>query len=137
MTSTPPVLVVDASALVDAVLHPGAIGEGARGLIGSARCHAPHLIDAEVGSVLRRLVLRSELRPEMAETRLRQAGDLIDVRHEMGGAVALAAWRLRDDVTFYDALYVALAAALRRPLLTSDQRLAASARRHCEVITLT
>jgi predicted nucleic acid-binding protein len=136
VTSTPSVLVVDASALVDAVLHPRSLGDGARGLIVGARCHAPHLIDAEVGSVFRRLVLRQELKPDVAEIRLGQAALLVDVRHEMSGDLARAAWRLREEVSFYDALYVALAAALRRPLLTSDNRLAATARRHCEVIAL-
>lgn len=79
---------------------------------------------------------RRELEPRVAEARLGQAGNLVDVRHEMSGALARAAWGLRDEVSFYDALYVGLAAALQRPLLISDQRLAAAARRHCEVITL-
>ena len=127
---------IDASALIDAVVHPGALGEASRAMIASARCHAPHLIDAEVGSVLRRLVLRRELEAALAETRLGQAGQLVDVRHDMVGPLGRGAWRLREEVSFYDALYVSLAAALRRPLLTSDARLAAAAERHCEVITL-
>jgi predicted nucleic acid-binding protein len=48
---------------------------------------------------------------------------LIDHRHEMTGALAGAAWILRDHLTFYDALYLALAQALTCPLLTADERL--------------
>jgi predicted nucleic acid-binding protein len=132
----PSVLVLDASALVDAVLHPGALGAAARELLGSARCHAPHLIDAEVGSVIRLLVLRGELGPEVAEERLSQAGGLVEVRYEMCGPLAKAAGRLRAEISFDDALYVALASVLQQPLLTSDDRLVSVAGRHCEGLTL-
>jgi predicted nucleic acid-binding protein len=40
------------------------------------------------------------------------------------GLLSRAAWRLRDNPTYYDALYVALAARLDVPLLTADARLA-------------
>jgi predicted nucleic acid-binding protein len=40
---------------------------------------------------------------------------------------------LRNKLTVYDAVYVALAEALDAPLLTRDRRLAAAARRHARV----
>ncbi|MFM7268794.1 MAG: VapC toxin family PIN domain ribonuclease, partial [Cyanobium sp.] len=50
-------LVVDASALVDALLVAGP----ARARFSAANLHAPELIDAELLSVLRRLVLANKL----------------------------------------------------------------------------
>ena len=38
--------------------------------------------------------------------------------------LAERAWELRENVSFYDALYVALAEALEAPLVTLDARLA-------------
>lgn len=96
-------------------------------------CHAPHLIDAEVGNVLRRHVLRRDLTAADAETLLRASVPLIDHRHEMTGALATSAWALRSNVTFYDGLYVALAAALAVPLLTADERLSRAPNLNCAV----
>jgi predicted nucleic acid-binding protein len=42
-------------------------------------------------------------------------------------------WQLRNNLTAYDAVYVALAEALDAPLLTRDKRLANAARRHARV----
>ena len=137
MNSAPPACVVDASALIDSVLHPGALGRSTRILLAGSQTHAPHLVDAEMGSVLRRIVLRGELDPDVAAARLGHAQALVDVRHQMNGRLNSAAWGLRDEITFYDAMYVSLAAALGQPLVTSDGRLAAAARRHCEVLQLT
>ncbi len=129
-------LVVDASAVADAVLRPDGVGDVIRSVLATSQCHSPHLIDAELGSVLRRLVLRCELGAELAAQRLGQAQKLVDIRHEMAGPLTATAWRLRHDISFYDALYVALAIGLGWPLLTSDGRLASAARAHCEVLQL-
>lgn len=135
MTS-PDRLVVDASAVADAVLRPDGVGDAVRTLLATSQCHAPHLIDAELGSILRRLVLRGQLGAELAAQRLEQAHRLVDIRHEMTGPLTDTAWRLRHEITFADALYVALAIGLSRPLLTSDGRLATAASGHCEVLLL-
>jgi predicted nucleic acid-binding protein len=84
---------------------------------------APHLIDAEVGHVLRRLALRGAMPPDAGRSALH---DLNDLRMERVPHVALVgrAWDLRDSVSFYDGLYVALAEELDLPLLTADARLA-------------
>lgn len=134
--TVPDRLVVDASAAADAVLRPDGVGDVVRTVLATAHCHAPHLIDAELGSILRRLMLRNELGVELTAQRLGQAHRLVDVRHEMTGPLTDTAWRLRHEITFYDALYVALAIGLGRPLLTSDGRLAAAARAHCAVLLL-
>ncbi len=86
---------------------------------------APHLVDAEVGHVLRRAVLIGELRPSIAGAALTALADLPLRRAGHRGLLARA-WALRATVTFYDALYVALAERLDMPLLTLDGRLAAA-----------
>jgi hypothetical protein len=63
----------------------------------------------------------------------RAAGPLIDHRHQMTGSLARASWALREDMSFYDGLYAALAAALTVPLLTADERLAKAPGLRCEV----
>jgi predicted nucleic acid-binding protein len=126
-------LVIDASAMVIAILGRSANAVDLRRRLASEVCHAPHLIDAEVGNVLRRQVLRSELASADAEALLHLAGPLIDHRHEMTGSLARAAWATREYLSFYDGLYAALAAALAVPLLTADGRLAKAPRLGCVV----
>jgi predicted nucleic acid-binding protein len=84
---------------------------------------APELLDAEVGSALRRKV-RARAKPVD-----RAAEALVELRklpvHRVSHVrLAQFAWLLRDNVSFYDGLYVALAQLLDQPLLTFDARLA-------------
>jgi predicted nucleic acid-binding protein len=84
--------------------------------------HAPHLIDVEVVSALRKLVKRQELAESIAAQALDDLADL-DVgryaHHPFLGRI----WELRANVTACDAVYVALAESLDAPLLTTDLRL--------------
>lgn len=129
--------VVDASALVYAIRssEPGAQMLRQR-LLGET-VHAPHLLDAEIGNVLRRHVLVGDLAPDDARRLLSDAATLVDLRYEVIEPLRAAAWALRDNLTFYDALYVALAQALELSLLTADARLARAPRLPCatELIT--
>jgi predicted nucleic acid-binding protein len=86
---------------------------------------APHLIDAEVGHALRRHVRRGWMDPETAGEALWEVDQLAieRVEHEL---LVHVAWDLRDNFSFYDGLYVALALMLGEPLLTFDARLARS-----------
>jgi predicted nucleic acid-binding protein len=86
---------------------------------------APHLIDAEVGHALRRSVLLGELTADAAGRALWEVDDLPVERVEHDLLIHVA-WGLRDNFSFYDALYVALALMLDEPLLTLDARLARS-----------
>jgi predicted nucleic acid-binding protein len=115
--------VVDASVLVE-FLTGGEHKEAAERAIGRERwVWAPALVDAEVGSALRRLVRAKKFGPRKATAVL---DSLFQMRLQRVPHAALVgrAWQLRDNVTFYDALYVALAEAARAPLLTLDARLA-------------
>ncbi len=119
--------VVDASALVE-YLAGGEHADVVRGrLLGNAESlWAPHLVDAEVGHVLRRGVLAGELPATAAHAAL---ADLADLPMRRAAHVGLLdrAWALRKNVSFYDGLYVALAEILDLPLVTLDARLAGAA----------
>lgn len=114
--------VLDASVVV-AYLAGGEASEVRERLLSSGEpLWAPQLIDAEVGHVLRRAVLVGELRPARGKSAL---ADLADLPLRRSGHLGLLerAWSLRRNVSFYDALYVALAERLQMPLLTLDRRL--------------
>jgi predicted nucleic acid-binding protein len=125
--------VVDASAMVVALLGRSAEAAAIRRRLVVEVCHAPDLIDAEVGNVLRRRVLRGDLPAADAEALLHASAPLVDHRYEMTQTLAGAAWALRENVTFYDGLYAALAAALAVPLLTADTRLSRAPSLGCAV----
>lgn len=116
--------VLDSSALVE-LLGGGAGGEAVerRLLELPGWTWAPALIDAEVGHALRRAVRQGELSAPEAEEAL---DDLMGMRLERvpHRFLAARAWELRENLSFYDGLYVALAEALEAPLLTLDLRLA-------------
>lgn len=126
-------LVIDASALAFGLLGTQPAHRTFRRRLAAEICHAPHLIDAELGNVLRRRVLRGELPAAEAQALLLGAAPLVDHRHDMTGRLGQAAWALRENVSYYDALYVALAAALSVPLLTADARLSRASGLPCAV----
>jgi predicted nucleic acid-binding protein len=116
--------VVDASVIVEFLTfgeHAEQAGE--RLLAEEHSIWAPHLLDAEVGHALRRVVRLGELDADAAGEALWQLEELPlrRVSHEL---LIRYAWTLRDNVSFYDALYVALAEMLGEPLVTFDARLA-------------
>ncbi|HVT00291.1 MAG TPA: type II toxin-antitoxin system VapC family toxin [Solirubrobacterales bacterium] len=114
--------VVDASVLVE-YLAGGEHVEAAREAIGRERwVWAPALVDAEVGNALRRQARAKKLGPRKARAALQ---DFLGMRVQRIPHAALAdrAWQLRENVSFYDGLYVALAEAAGAPLLTFDERL--------------
>ncbi|MGV9820532.1 type II toxin-antitoxin system VapC family toxin [Nocardia xishanensis] len=116
-------IVVDASALVDALLRDDAVGVALAKRISESVCHSPHLIDAEVGSVLRRAERQELISERTALTCMRLLKLLVDERYAHHDWLSVEAWKLRHAVTFYDGLYVALAARLEIPLLTRDEKL--------------
>ncbi len=115
--------VIDASVLAHALIGKNPTAAALRGRLQGINCHAPHLIDAELGSVLRRRTRAADITSGQATVALRAARDVIDYRYPHAGPLAELAWTWRDNLTFYDALYVALAVRLNVPLLTGDRRL--------------
>ena len=116
-------IVLDASAYVMAATERTNAADRLLDQINREQCHSPHHIDAEIGQALRRMAMRGVLGDEAAEMALSNAAQVIDERHEIFGVLSATAWALRHRVSFYDALYVALAVVLDAPLVTADARL--------------
>jgi predicted nucleic acid-binding protein len=118
--------VVDASVLVE-LLSDGLNAEVAEERLDAEEyaLWAPHLIDAEIGHVLRRWVHSGKLTADAAGRALWEVDELPVERVEHEPLIHVA-WGLRDNFSFYDGLYVALALMLDEPLLTFDARLARS-----------
>lgn len=116
--------VVDASVVVE-FLAEGQGGEAAGLRLGQRGepLWAPHLIDAEVGHALRRSVRVGELSAAAGEDALWELDEL-PLRRISHEPLLAHAWELRERVSFYDGLYVALAEVLEEPLVTFDARLA-------------
>jgi predicted nucleic acid-binding protein len=116
--------VLDASVLVE-YLTGGQYADSSRRRIEATPgwLWAPYLVDAEVGHALRGVVRAGELSARAARAAL---GDLMEMRLQRVSHHLLAerAWELRQNVSFYDGLYVALAEQLEAPLVTLDSRLA-------------
>jgi predicted nucleic acid-binding protein len=119
-------IVLDASAALELLLRTKA-GDVVRDRIMHANqsLHVPHVFDLEIAQVLRRYHLAGDLREPRAREALKDAADL-DVERYSHEPLLPRIWQLRNVATAYDAAYVALAEALRAPLLTSDARLARS-----------
>ena len=124
-------VVIDASVLVDALLVAGP----ARSRLASDNLQAPELIDAELLSVLRRLVLTGKLQEGHALQALGTANQL-GLRRHPSRSLWPRAWELHTNLSSYDALYVALAEQLNAPLLTADARLARAPGLRCPVEVL-
>jgi predicted nucleic acid-binding protein len=117
------VIVVDASAIVDLVCDARGAAELRERLLADGVAHAPHLIDIEVGSALRRLVARDVLSADRASGALSDAVELPILRYPHGPLIERA-WELRGHLTIADGVYIALAELLDATLVTSDSRLA-------------
>lgn len=127
-----PVIVVDASTLVTALVDEGAPGALARERTAGADLHVPHLTDVEVLSALRWRVLAGRLQRDRAASVMRDYTALALERWSHG-ALLPRAWELRDALTAYDAQYVALAELLDAPLVTCDGPLARAPGPRCRI----
>jgi predicted nucleic acid-binding protein len=122
-------MVIDASAVLS-ILSRSETGAELEGLIAGVDLHAPHLIDLEVAHTLRRWTLAEMITVRNAEQALDSFRNIPITRHahaELLGRV----WKLRHNLTAYDAVYLALANSLGAELLTMDEglRKAANTRR--------
>lgn len=128
-------LVVDASVLAVALLDDATDGDAARARLRGEQLAAPALVDLEVVSVWRRLARGGHLDARRVRLALEDLRALplerVDHTHliERG-------WELRDNLTVYDAAYVALAEALGATLLTGDARLAKATGPRCPIEVL-
>lgn len=126
-------IVVDASVVVDIFLRVPTADTAAYRLFHSGETlHAPHLLDLEVTQVLRRHEATRQAEPARCREALDDLARVRLFRHPHN-VLLPRVWELRNNLTAYDAAYVALAEMLSAPLLTRDQRLAASAGHHARI----
>ena len=117
-------IVVDASALLEFLLQtPLGTRVEARLFRDGDEFHSPHLVDVEVTQGLRRLVRSGEVSPERAAEAIADLTDL-DLHRHAHLDLLTRAWKLRENVTAYDAMYIALAEALDAMVVTCDTPLA-------------
>jgi predicted nucleic acid-binding protein len=120
------VIVLDASAAIEWLLQTAA-GQRIESRVYSRgeSLHAPHLLDLEVVQVLRRLVRESAVPASRADQAI---DDLLDLRVARYPHYIFLPhiWRLRHNLSAYDAAYIALAERLGATLITRDARLASA-----------
>jgi predicted nucleic acid-binding protein len=121
-------IVIDASALIPILVNEPPWTKSATGYLaesGISDLAAPHLVDLEITNALRNMVERQELSEHVATGALEE---LQSIRlHRYPHAPFLGrVWELRQNLTAYDAAYVALAETLEVPLLTRDRAMAIS-----------
>ena len=126
-------IVVDASVLANVVGDDGADGRRARREVRSAgEMSAPDLVDVETLVVLRKRWLAGTISERRFSTALDDL-DAIELDRYPTLPLVRRGFDLHANVTAYDAMYVALAEALRCDLLTGDRRLAAAPGPRCAI----
>jgi predicted nucleic acid-binding protein len=118
------VIVLDASTAIDLLLNIEPRARMIRARLGNGETlHAPHLIDAEVFSAVRHLVRRRTVLEERGRLALDDLRTLRLTRYPILPLIGRM-WAIRENMSGFDAAYVALAEALDAPLVTTDRRLA-------------
>lgn len=125
-------LVVDASVLAPVVADDGPDGRRLRNRLRSEAVAGPDLLRIEVTSVVRRHAHEGRLTRDQAAAAIHDVLDF-PVRVFPTAPLLPRVWDLRDNLSAYDACYVALAEALDTSLLTADRRLANAPSIRCPV----
>jgi predicted nucleic acid-binding protein len=129
-------IVLDASALLEVLLATAAAERVARSIFARGQTlHAPHVIDLEVAQVLRRYRREGEISEVRAMEALRDLQDFPLTRYPHDLFLPRI-WELKENLTAYDAAYIALAEVLPAPLVTRDGRIGRSRRHRAEVQVL-
>jgi predicted nucleic acid-binding protein len=129
------VIVADASLICDFLLNADANPDLVAFLSVQEQIAAPAHLEFEVGNVVRKHYLSGKVTSERG---LEALQSFLNLRLELHGAISIAdaAWRYRDNLSFYDASYVALAETLSVPLYTRDKRLRGAPGLKAEIILL-
>lgn len=128
-------IVVDASVLAPALADDGQDGDCARERLRGEELAAPELIDLEVLSTLRRAARAKRLDPSRSLQALTDLAAL-PLRRVPHVPLLGRVWELRDNLSAYDASYVALAEALDTVLVTADGRIKRASGINCEIAVL-
>lgn len=126
-------IVVDASVLANVVGDDGGDGDRARREVrAGGDMAAPDLVDVETVAVLRRRWLAKAISESRFVAAIDDLEDLGIDRYPTLGFMRRA-YELRNNVTVYDAAYVALAETLECELLTADERLSKAVGPRCSI----
>ncbi len=128
------ILVVDASVVVDVLARFRAQPLEALLWANDTHLAAPELLDVEVLSALRKLD-RAGAIPPRRRAELPQLLRALRIRKYAHDLLLDGIWALRDNLTAYDACYVALARLLGASLATRDARLARASGLGIELVT--
>jgi predicted nucleic acid-binding protein len=125
-------IVLDNSVLVAALVEPSDRGQRFRDRLQGEDIAVPELVDLELANSLRGLLRGSKISARVGELALREwvSRDVMRFAHL---PLLARIWELRDNLTAYDATYIALAEALESTLVTADQRLASAPGIRCSV----
>lgn len=126
------VLVVDASVLAAALGSDNDTGARVRFRLVGEDLAAPALIDVEVTSAWRGLALAGKLKPQRAEAAIQDLRDLPIDRADHRPLLQRC-WELRNNLSAYDASYIALAELLDCIFLTGDARIARATGPRCQI----
>jgi predicted nucleic acid-binding protein len=117
-------IVIDASGVI-LLISGGAPAERVSDRIrrSGETLHAPQLLSLEVLNAIRRAAAAGRVPPDTARAMVEDFRDLrcATYPHE---PLLPRVWELRENLTAYDAAYVALAEALEAPLVTLDRAIA-------------
>jgi predicted nucleic acid-binding protein len=127
-------VVCDASALTALLIDGGSDGRWSAEACAGADLAAPSLIDFETANILRRHELAGLISPDQAA---QAHTDLLDlaIEHWPYELLAIRAWQLRQNLSIYDASYVALAEMLGATLVTLDRRIGRAPGSRCTIAT--
>jgi predicted nucleic acid-binding protein len=124
-------IVADASVLTSSLVG----GAAARQVLDAEQVQVPAVADIEVASALRKRVRLGHISAVEGWQLLEGYRWMAVTRHYVFSMVDRI-WELRDNLSAYDAAYVALAEAIDCPLVTGDARLSRAPGLRCAITVL-
>jgi predicted nucleic acid-binding protein len=125
-------IVVDASVIAPALADDDGDGDRARSRLRGERLTAPELLDLEVASVIRKAFLSGTLNRRRSGLALADLVDL-DLERVSHRRMLPRIWELGQNITPYDAAYLALAETIDATLVTADRRLSRAPGPRCKI----
>jgi predicted nucleic acid-binding protein len=127
------VIVADASAVVE-FLRGGPQSRAVEPfLLDAGPIHVPGILDAEVLQAVRKLVRLGTMDDARGQTFM-QTLQVMPLNRHLLTPLLPRMWALRDNLTAYDAAYIALAEALRCPMITFDERLPSAPGHRADIV---
>lgn len=128
-------MVVDAGVLIEALAIESSGGPVGQRLSSAVTFHAPCHLCAEFTNGVRRLELQGIIAPDRAEGAINDFLALPITQHRFKPLLHRV-WALRNNLSSYDAGYVAVAENLGEALFTTDERLARAPGLRCHVVVV-